>query len=453
MNEPTASPADCADRVRRILEWAGAEPALQVRFRQQLAKETGWNLATCDRAITEYLRFCAVATRLGGRAVPSRDVDRVWHLHLTWSRDYWLSFCPERLGFSLHHQPSMGRPGEREALRLAYAETLHAYCELFGDPDPVWWPAWRGAAPTAPRLRASARWGWALLLPAGLAGAVALGPLDWKGPDFLQLYLLLMALCLAGSLGWRLWHRGTASTATSESIEPSVWQVAYLSAGPRGVVDAAAADLHEQGMLDWNPDTRQLVRRSGELPADPLQRALLPHLSGPPRRLTLADKSGAIRGIRDQLVRGGWWLAPEHARRIALFSALPWWLLSGFGVLKIAIGLERERPVAFLVVLVILSLVLALIFHFVRPGRSAAGRRLLQTLRGRHAVMLRAPRKGQLGLAVALAGTSVLAGTAFADYHTLRHPPSSGDGGGDSGGSDGDSGGGGSGCGGCGGGD
>jgi uncharacterized protein (TIGR04222 family) len=453
MIAPIQTPSFPVD-VRQVLDWADADPALQRRFRQQLAEQTSWSAEDCDRAIIEYLRFCCVAVRRAGKAVPSARVDAVWHLHLTWSRDYWLSFCPDRLGMSLHHQPALGVSGEREALRQDYAETLHTYQQLFGDPDARWWPAWTVEAKRKPRPRRARRHSviaWGLLLPAFAASALALGPLDWRGPEFLSLYLTLMGLLLVASLGWRWWQRLKPRIASSAGPDgPPVWQVAYLSGGPQGVVDAAAADLHEQGLLEWDPARKQLVRRGDALPEDPLQRTLLPHLDGPTSRLSQTEKAGVVQQIRDQVVRQGWWYAADEAKRIALISALPWWLLTAFGVLKVAIGLARDRPVSSLVLLVIFAVVIALAFQFIRPSRTAAGRKVLSSLRGRHAVMLRAPRKGQLGLAVALVGTSVLAGTAFADYHTLRHPPSSGDGGGDSSSSDGGSDGG-SGCGGCGG--
>lgn len=439
------------ERIERILAWAQADPALQRRFRSQLAERCGWSAQRCDRAISEYLRFCAVAAELGGRAVPSAAVDEVWHLHLTWTRDYWDDFCPRRLGFALHHQPATGGADERERLRLAYAETLHAYQRLFGTPDADWWPAF-ARVPARPARKRWARIAASLgLLPA--ASAVAFpGPLDWRGPEFLQLYLLLAAAALLFSLGWRLWQRHRPQVASSpQAQEPPIWQLAYLNGGPRGVVDSAAASLYESGLIGWDANRREITRLSQETPDDPMLRALLPHLAGPATRTGTAEKSSLIERIREQLVRLGWWLAPDAARHIAWISALPWWLLSALGVLKIGIGIARDRPVALLVLLVILSLVVALAFQFSRPGISAAGRRALAHFRGRHAVAARAPRAGQLGLAVALGGTAVLAATGFADYHTLRHPPSSGDASGDSSSSDGGSDGGGSGCGGCGG--
>lgn len=441
-------PVDLA-RSARILAWAENDPELQRRFRAQLAERTGWSPGRCERAIGEYLRFCAVAARLGGRAVPSAAVDEVWHLHLTWTRDYWEDFCPRRLGFALHHQPSRGLPGEREALREAYADTLQAYAYEFGPPEPELWPAW--SRPNGPAYRA--RWAWRAAV-LGLLPAAALaypGPFDWRGPEFLSLYLVLLGIALVGSSGWRLWQRWQRDPARGFAPgEPPLWQLAYLRDGPSGVIDAAATQLHEDGFIGWDAAGNTFVRQRQDEPDDALLRSLLPNLCGKPSQWKRAEKAVPVKQVREALVRQGGWRATEEARRIAFHSALPLWLLTGLGAAKIAIGLLRDRPVALLVFLVIATVVAALLFHFKRPGITRAGRVLLQAQKARHAHTLRAPPKGQLALAVALAGTGVLAGTALAGYHELRHPPSSGDGGGSSG-SDSGSDGGGSSCGGCGG--
>lgn len=444
-NDPTRS--------ARIIAWASADPVLQRRFRQQLAEATGWDGARCERAINEYLRFCAVAAELGGRAVPSAAVDKVWHLHLTWTRDYWEDFCPNRMGFAFHHQPSRGQPGEREALRLAYAQTLHTYQALFGTPDATWWPAWSTRGPRARRGRWAGIAAALGLLPAASALAFP-GPLDWRGPEFLALYLALLGGCLVFGFGWRLWHRQQQDPARGVLPgEPPVWQLAYLRGGPRAVVDAAAASLHEDGFIGWDESKKQLVRRREDAPDDLLLRNLLPNLCGSSSRLTLAESAGALQQLRRQLEQQGWWHSAESSRRIAMLSALPLWLLAGFGGAKIAIGVMRDAPVALLVLLLIVTVVAALIFHFARPGATRAGRELLAAQKARHALDLRAPRPGKLALAVALGGTALLAGTALAGYHELRHPPSSGDGGGSDSSDSSSDGGGGSGCGGCGGGD
>src|SRR4051812_12714825 len=81
-------------------------------FAERLARENGWSAAHAERVIGEYKRFCFLAVVAGHTVTPSDAVDQAWHLHLTYSRDYWERFCPSVLGRPLHHEPSGGGAGE-----------------------------------------------------------------------------------------------------------------------------------------------------------------------------------------------------------------------------------------------------------------------------------------------------------------------------------------------------
>ncbi len=72
---------------------------------------------------------------------PSEEVDQVWHLHLTFSRDYWDVWCSEVLGTKLHHDPTQGGPAEQARYRSQYGATLAAYERHFGLPPEVYWPS------------------------------------------------------------------------------------------------------------------------------------------------------------------------------------------------------------------------------------------------------------------------------------------------------------------------
>lgn len=110
-------------------------------FAVRLARENRWSLAHAERVIGEYKRFCYLAMTAGHPVTPSDAVDQAWHLHLTYSRDYWLSFCPEVLGADLHHGPTQGGPVERERFYHQYAATLDAYERAFGEAPPAAiWP-------------------------------------------------------------------------------------------------------------------------------------------------------------------------------------------------------------------------------------------------------------------------------------------------------------------------
>ena len=92
--------------------------------------------------IGEYKRFCFLAVTAGHEVTPSDAVDQAWHLHLTYSRDYWERFCPEVLGMPLHHGPTAGGSAEQERYFEQYAQTLKSYEAAFGKVPPAdIWPA------------------------------------------------------------------------------------------------------------------------------------------------------------------------------------------------------------------------------------------------------------------------------------------------------------------------
>ncbi|NIJ20420.1 hypothetical protein FHS95_002112 [Sphingomonas naasensis] len=109
-------------------------------FAARLARENGWSRAEAERVIEEYKRFCFLAVTAGHPVTPSDQVDQAWHLHLTYSRDYWERFCPEVLGRALHHGPTAGGSDEQHRYFTQYAETLRSYERVFGPPPADLWP-------------------------------------------------------------------------------------------------------------------------------------------------------------------------------------------------------------------------------------------------------------------------------------------------------------------------
>jgi hypothetical protein len=115
---------------------------VSLSFAARLARENRWTAAHAERVIGEYKRFCYLAMRAGHEVTPSDSVDQAWHLHLTYSRDYWQVFCPKVLGADLHHGPTRGGQVERDRFYRQYAATLAAYETAFGEAPPAdIWPA------------------------------------------------------------------------------------------------------------------------------------------------------------------------------------------------------------------------------------------------------------------------------------------------------------------------
>lgn len=122
-------------------------------FAERLARENGWTNAYTERVLEEYKRFCFLAVTGTEQVTPSDQVDQAWHLHLTYSRDYWERFCPEVLGTPLHHGPTAGGDEERGRFFEQYALTLRRYEQVFGTPPSDIWPDARRRLLDDPRAR------------------------------------------------------------------------------------------------------------------------------------------------------------------------------------------------------------------------------------------------------------------------------------------------------------
>jgi hypothetical protein len=111
-------------------------------FAARLARENRWDAAHAETVIEEYRRFCYLAVTAQVEVTPSDAVDQAWHLHLTYTRDYWHTFCPEVLRADLHHGPTKGGAAEGARFYRQYADTLAAYEAAFGRaPPPAVWPS------------------------------------------------------------------------------------------------------------------------------------------------------------------------------------------------------------------------------------------------------------------------------------------------------------------------
>jgi uncharacterized protein (TIGR04222 family) len=464
---------------QRIAAHPFEDPTVGLDFCTRLAREHGWTREEARAVIEEYRRFAFLAVVAGHEVTPSDHVDEVWHLHLTYTRDYWRTWCPEVLGCELHHGPTRGGAENAARYRAQYAETLASYERVFGAPPPArWWPGTheRFRAPQRfqrvdraqvwviprPRFalpqRIAALIGLACALPSP-AFALPANPLDWTAAPFLALYGVAMLVSIVGAVLWRRSLRENGSTASATNLDP--YGVALLAGGAQRAGDAAIAELlaRNAARLDESQQRLVLDARPADLPPPLDMVAKQIQHDGRPDKVILGV-ARMLGPVRATLERNGLLLDPAQRQRAALLPALLPAAVAVLGVLKIYLGMMRDKPVGFIVVLTILIAIVAVGFAASRPQRSRAGDRALAQLTERHQREVRAPRGTEVALAVALVGTSALAGTAWASYHQLRQPPSSGDGGSSSSDSssssssnnDSGSDGGGSGCGGCGGG-
>jgi hypothetical protein len=124
----------------KIREFPLNEPGAAITFSDKLQEQQKWTASYTARVIEEYRRFiflCCIAPK---GASPSKAVDEAWHLHLTYTKSYWIDLCKNTLGKDIHHHPSKGGTAENHKHTEWYKDTLELYKEVFGysAPTDIW---------------------------------------------------------------------------------------------------------------------------------------------------------------------------------------------------------------------------------------------------------------------------------------------------------------------------
>lgn len=297
-----------------------------------------------------------------------------------------------------------------------------------------------------------------------------MNPLDWSGEQFLSVYIPFLVLLLLAAKAWQSTLNQPSEEPRPGELELDPYQVAVLERREGGVRAAVAALVHagalklEDGVLKAvaGPPARML----------PFERAVYEAVAGARGDVSELEKKlgRELDKMEEGLRRRGLLMKPEVAERYVRY---PKWLFFGpalgLGLAKMMVGISRDRPVGFLVVLLFFATVVGFWVLGSAPWRTRRGDKALEKLR-RDNEALRTTAKadgawgtlnsGSVAMAVALFGTGMLVSSGLGDLRSYLVPPGSAGGGGDvsfgdSGGGDGggDGGGGcGGGCGGCGGG-
>lgn len=304
----------------------------------------------------------------------------------------------------------------------------------------------------------------ALVVLVGCTARTPLNPFDWYGSEFLTLYWLLCGTLFPLAL-W-LQHHGRGPLEAYHGPPLTTYELARLAANGQLVADAALAALHHGGQLKLLDEHGYLQGTASPAPTHPYERAvwgLLPALpdvttAAIVRQHALAPDLPALRALEATLEQRGLLLPLAKRQQLNRIPLLVTAALGAFGLVKVAVGLTRDRPVGFL----LLSLAGLGLAYFLSQGRweAWATGRGAQVLREAQATLRqRRSAEGLTGslvaLSVALFGVAELRSLGMDSLAERLSPlqSSSGDSSGSGCGSDGGSGCGGGGCGGCGGGD
>lgn len=263
-----------------------------------------------------------------------------------------------------------------------------------------------------------------------------MSPFDLTGFDFLRVYLGGVAFALVATLILRAFIRGGFSEPSDEVLEQvGPYDAAYLRDGPRGAILAGIAALVQQGRVQLDASGGVTLTDAGpprELVAEGVYRGVITAHETPLERAIVAaiaagaDDCGQVieacaEDTRELELRAAA-LGLAHTRLGLLVRSwgarLPVLLLIAFGAIKILVGLSRDRPVGFLVGLVLLTL--NLLFIRERRRRTRRGDRALALLEDRNAALESTARTApeqlspaDVALAAGLFGGGALWGAPF----------------------------------------
>ena len=116
------------------------DPTVDFKFSARLARENGWTIDYAKRVILEYKKFIYLCCITECGITPSDPVDQAWHLHLTFTRSYWIGLCQNTLGKQIHHNPTKGGMQEAEKFDGFYTSSHQLYQQHFGSlpPADIW---------------------------------------------------------------------------------------------------------------------------------------------------------------------------------------------------------------------------------------------------------------------------------------------------------------------------
>jgi uncharacterized protein (TIGR04222 family) len=187
------------------------------------------------------------------------------------------------------------------------------------------------------------------------------GVLDMRGPDFLGFYLLMASAALFVSFVIalvlpRVVWRGDVDRVEEVAAGLSPFDAAYLVGGLQRLMETAVTSLYRQKSIKPNKQGALSVSAAPKTVTDEVERDVYAAIRARGLREDI-KKAAAFRGlvIRDRLTRDGMLLTHGQRWMARLVVALPLAAVLLLGIAKLGVGLSRDKPIGFLVVLCIFT--------------------------------------------------------------------------------------------------
>jgi hypothetical protein len=125
---------------QKIQSFEFNKPSIKLTFTQRLARENNFSEHFSNQVIEEYKKFIFLCCVSQTHITPSHFVDLAWHLHLTYTKSYWIDLCQNTIERQLHHNPTEGGKSENAKFKNLYNDTLKLYSRYFETkaPKEIW---------------------------------------------------------------------------------------------------------------------------------------------------------------------------------------------------------------------------------------------------------------------------------------------------------------------------
>lgn len=372
------------DLWEKIARFELDDPQASTTFSDKLSHEQRWTKAFTYQAISEYKRFMFLCVILPHGASPSKVVDEVWHMHLTYTKSYWIDFCRDTLGKDIHHIPSTGGKEQQAKHEDWYEDTLLQYVRYFGEEAPKHiWPRLSDPVLIVPKVSRRT----ILLLYAGALGIPLLISLafygKWNmfalsGPQFLGFYVY----ATVGAYLLHNWFRSKVTKLRKAFVAPRIptylntYQIADFLQGRRAAIDTAIVNLVDWGKLMVYESSKYVVQGDPLSPSDEYK-------MNPARGLSYMGDEGytvvhwKLQWDLKYSRRFSSELDSLSVLKLGIGAYVPVLCMAVLGIARIMQGIYNDRPVVYLMLQIG---IFALIFFLIQYLRNLSFKDWLKDL-------------------------------------------------------------------------
>jgi uncharacterized protein (TIGR04222 family) len=241
---------------------------------------------------------------------------------------------------------------------------------------------------------------------------------NWQGPQFLALYVVLFAIAIIAALVIRRQLRAPNDRVDVRYLDLQPMEVALLAEGEEHVARAALASLAQRDLLAVDAQTKKF-RAKGQATSDATRFEQRIHAA-------MGQTGRSFEEVADltRLWAGSAWarleslgllIASAERWKLAAYPAIILGFLLLIGIVKVIVGVSRDRPVGNLVLLCVMTVAAIFFFLGSTPRRSVRGEQALANLRVRNSglriTVAANPARvapDDFSLAVALFGATVI---------------------------------------------